>query len=212
MVTCNTSKLHLSHIIPGGGVWLCGPNANVAASEASRGAGRRRRATTVETRRHVPPFSWQGEEEMVHEMTSRWGGNVEEGAKRWEAGPRNVAKEQEPFEAIALHPGLPSAQVSVSPGNCSLIGRRTCLRLLVATEALLIQSSTAYHGGLNLSATQSPRQFPFGRAVTSSVSGISRPTVYPFFESDTLFLECCVCVAFNCLALLRIEGCLYATL
>ena len=36
--------------------------------------------------------------------------------------------------------------------------------------------------------------------------------VYPFFESDTLFLECCFCVAFSCFAIRRIEGCLNSTL
>ena len=35
---------------------------------------------------------------------------------------------------------------------------------------------------------------------------------YPFFESDALFLECCVCVVFSCVAVLRIEGCLNSTL
>ena len=37
-------------------------------------------------------------------------------------------------------------------------------------------------------------------------------TVYPLFESDTLFLECCVVLSFGCLAILRIEGCLNSTL
>ena len=36
--------------------------------------------------------------------------------------------------------------------------------------------------------------------------------VYPFFESDTLFLECFVCVVFSSLAILRIEGYLNSTL
>ena len=37
--------------------------------------------------------------------------------------------------------------------------------------------------------------------------------VYTLFESDTLFLESvCVCVGLNCLAILRIEGCLNRTL
>ena len=35
----------------------------------------------------------------------------------------------------------------------------------------------------------------------------SKDTVYPFFESDTLFLEGCL-YCFSCLASLRIEGCL----
>ena len=30
----------------------------------------------------------------------------------------------------------------------------------------------------------------------------------PIFESDTLLLECCLCVCLCCLAILRIEGCL----
>ena len=36
--------------------------------------------------------------------------------------------------------------------------------------------------------------------------------VYPFFESDAVFLECLFCAAFSCLAILRIEGCLNSTL
>ena len=38
-----------------------------------------------------------------------------------------------------------------------------------------------------------------------------KDTVYPFFESDTLFLELFVCAVFGCLAILRIEGCLNST-
>ena len=48
-----------------------------------------------------------------------------------------------------------------------------------------------------------------------SVSDIIRDfndMVYPFLESDTLFLESCVCVVVGCLAILRIEGCLNSTL
>ena len=39
-----------------------------------------------------------------------------------------------------------------------------------------------------------------------------KDTAYPFFESDTLFLECVVCVGFSCLAILRNEGCLKCTI
>ena len=40
-----------------------------------------------------------------------------------------------------------------------------------------------------------------------------KDTASPFFESDTLFLECCLfCVVFSCLAILRIEECLNTTL
>ena len=35
-----------------------------------------------------------------------------------------------------------------------------------------------------------------------------KDAVCPFFESDTLFLECSLCVVFSSLAILRIEGCL----
>ena len=41
---------------------------------------------------------------------------------------------------------------------------------------------------------------------------ISRIGFYPFFESDTLFLECFVWIVFSRLAILRIEGCLNSTL
>ena len=36
--------------------------------------------------------------------------------------------------------------------------------------------------------------------------------LYPLFESDTLFLECCVCAVLGCSATLRIEGCLNSPL
>ena len=48
-------------------------------------------------------------------------------------------------------------------------------------------------------------------AVTDQVRDF-KDTVYPFFESDTLFLGCCFCMFFSCLAILRIEGCLNSTL
>ena len=42
--------------------------------------------------------------------------------------------------------------------------------------------------------------------------GALEDTVCPFFESDTLFHECCLCIVFSCFAILRIEGCLNSTL
>ena len=44
------------------------------------------------------------------------------------------------------------------------------------------------------------------------VFGDFKDTVCPFFESDTLFLECDVVLLFSCLAILRVEGCLKSTL
>ena len=49
--------------------------------------------------------------------------------------------------------------------------------------------------------------------VDRGFSGTSRMrSVYPFSESDTLFLECFFLVVFECLAILRIEGCLNRSL
>ena len=54
---------------------------------------------------------------------------------------------------------------------------------------------------------------PVVEARTIQVIRDFKDTVYPFFESDTVFLECLfVLCLIRCFAILRIEGCLNSTL